>query len=132
MGYTARHHTFFEMLGNFSFGDYFKDQAIEFGWDLLTNGYGFDPEKLHVSVYKDDDEAYNIWRDKIGVPQERISRLGEEDNFWAMGDTGPCGPCSEIHIDRGKEPTAAMKPDCAAGVRVRPVSGDLEPGLHAV
>ncbi len=114
VGYTARHHTFFEMLGNFSFGDYFKDQAIEFGWDLLTNGYGFDSEKLHVSVYKDDDEAYNIWKDKIGVPEDRISRLGEEDNFWAMGDTGPCGPCSEIHIDRGKE-FGCDDPNCAVG-----------------
>jgi len=114
VGYTARHHTFFEMLGNFSFGDYFKDQAIEFGWDLLTNGYGFDAEKLHVSVYKDDDEAFNIWRDKIGVPEERISRLGEEDNFWAMGDTGPCGPCSEIHIDRGQE-FGCDDPNCAVG-----------------
>ena len=114
VGYTARHHTFFEMLGNFSFGDYFKDQAIEFGWDLLTNGYGFDADKLHVSVYKDDDEAYDIWKDKIGVPEERISRLGDEDNFWAMGDTGPCGPCSEIHIDRGKE-FGCDDPNCAVG-----------------
>ncbi len=102
VGYTARHHTFFEMLGNFSFGDYFKDKAIEMGWDLLTNGYGFDKEKLHISVFHDDDEAYEIWRDKIGIPEERIVRLGEEDNFWSMGDTGPCGPCSEIHIDRGE------------------------------
>ncbi len=114
VGYTARHHTFFEMLGNFSFGDYFKDQAIEFGWDLLTNGYGFDKEKLYVSVYKDDDEAYAIWRDKIGVPEARISRLGEADNFWAMGDTGPCGPCSEIHIDRGPE-YGCEDPNCAVG-----------------
>ena len=92
VGYTARHHTFFEMLGNFSFGQYFKDQAIEFAWDLLTNGYGFDPEKLWVSVYLDDDEAYNIWRDKVGVPEHRIVRLGEKDNFWSMGDTGPLRP----------------------------------------
>jgi alanyl-tRNA synthetase len=114
VGYTARHHTFFEMLGNFSFGDYFKDQAIEMGWDLLTNGYGFDKEKLHVSVYLDDDEAYNIWRDKIGIPENRISRLGEADNFWSMGDTGPCGPCSEIHIDRGEGFGCGGK-DCAVG-----------------
>ncbi|MEH0020736.1 MAG: alanine--tRNA ligase [Desulfobacter sp.] len=114
VGYTARHHTFFEMLGNFSFGDYFKEEAIDFGWDLLTNGYGFDRKKLHVSVYKDDDEAYEIWRDKMGVPEERISRLGEEDNFWAMGDTGPCGPCSEIHIDRG-EAFGCDDPGCAVG-----------------
>ncbi len=92
VGYTARHHTFFEMLGNFSFGDYFKEKAIAMAWDLLTNGYGFDSEKLYVSVYKDDDEAFNIWRDQIGVPEEKIFRLGEKDNFWAMGDTGPCGP----------------------------------------
>ncbi len=114
VGYTARHHTFFEMLGNFSFGHYFKDKAIEFGWDLLTNGYGFDPEKLYVSVFLDDDEAYGIWRDNIGVPEDRIARLGEEDNFWAMGDTGPCGPCSEIHIDRG-EAFGCGRKDCAVG-----------------
>ncbi|MBG0780440.1 MAG: alanine--tRNA ligase, partial [Desulfotignum balticum] len=114
VGYTARHHTFFEMLGNFSFGDYFKEKAIAFGWDLLTNGYGFDPDKLYVSVYKDDDEAYAIWRDQVGVPENRISRLGDEDNFWAMGDTGPCGPCSEIHIDRG-EAYGCGNPECAVG-----------------
>ena len=114
VGYTARHHTFFEMLGNFSFGDYFKEKAIAFGWDLLTCGYGFDPDKLHVSVFQDDDEAYAIWRDQVGVPERRISRLGEEDNFWAMGDTGPCGPCSEIHIDRG-EAFGCGRPDCAVG-----------------
>ena len=114
VGYTARHHTFFEMLGNFSFGEYFKEQAIEFAWDLLTNGYGFDAEKLHVSVYKDDDEAYEIWNKQVGIPVERISRLGEADNFWAMGDTGPCGPCSEIHIDRGKE-FGCDDPNCAVG-----------------
>nr|WP_319491905.1 alanine--tRNA ligase [uncultured Desulfobacter sp.] len=114
VGYTARHHTFFEMLGNFSFGEYFKEKAIEFAWDLLTNGYGFDAEKLHVSVYKDDDEAYEIWNKQVGIPVERISRLGEADNFWAMGDTGPCGPCSEIHIDRGKE-FGCDDPNCAVG-----------------
>ncbi len=114
VGYTARHHTFFEMLGNFSFGDYFKAKAIAFGWDLLTNGYGFDKEKLWVSVFHEDDEAYNIWRDQVGVPEEKIVRLGEEDNFWSMGDTGPCGPCSEIHIDRGQEFGCDRK-DCAVG-----------------
>ena len=114
VGYTARHHTFFEMMGNFSFGDYFKEKAIAYGWDLLTNGYGFDPDKLHVSIYQDDDDAYAIWRDQVGVPEDRISRLGEEDNFWAMGDTGPCGPCSEIHIDRG-EAYGCGQPGCAVG-----------------
>ncbi|MCP4670759.1 MAG: alanine--tRNA ligase [Desulfobacula sp.] len=114
VGYTARHHTFFEMLGNFSFGDYFKEKAIDFGWDLLTNGYGFDKNKLWISVYNDDDEAYDIWKDQVGVPEKRIVRLGEEDNFWSMGDTGPCGPCSEIHIDRGVE-FGCDAQDCAVG-----------------
>ncbi len=114
VGYTARHHTFFEMLGNFSFGDYFKEKAIDFCWDLLTNGYGFDKEKLWVSVFHEDDEAYNIWRDQVGVPEQRIVRLGEEDNFWSMGDTGPCGPCSEVHIDRGVEFGCDDK-NCAVG-----------------
>ena len=114
VGYTARHHTFFEMLGNFSFGEYFKEKAVEFAWDLLINGYGFDASKLWVSVYLDDDEAYDLWRDKIGVPKNRIVRLGEEENFWSMGDTGPCGPCSEIHIDRGEE-FGCDRPDCAVG-----------------
>ncbi len=114
VGYTARHHTFFEMLGNFSFGDYFKERAIELAWDLLLNGYGLSPDDLWVSVYKDDDEAYNIWKNTMGVPEDRIARLGEKDNFWAMGDTGPCGPCSEIHIDRG-ERFGCGRPDCAVG-----------------
>lgn len=111
VGYTARHHTFFEMLGNFSFGDYFKERAIEFGWDLITNGYGLSTDKLYVSVYNDDDQAYDLWHRMIGIPQERIVRLGEEENFWAMGDTGPCGPCSEIHVDRG-EVHGCGQPDC--------------------
>ena len=114
VGYTPRHHTFFEMLGNFSFGDYFKEEAIEWGWDLLTGGYDLPGERLHVSVYKDDDEAYRIWEEKIGVPSDRIVRLGEEDNFWAMGDTGPCGPCSEIHIDQGPS-LGCGQPGCAPG-----------------
>ncbi|UCH22429.1 MAG: alanine--tRNA ligase [Deltaproteobacteria bacterium] len=112
VGYTARHHTFFEMLGNFSFGDYFKEKAIEYGWDLLTNGYGLPADKLWVSIYLDDDDAHEIWHRQIGVPLDRIKRFGEEDNFWAMGDTGPCGPCSEIHIDRG-ESFGCGKPDCS-------------------
>jgi alanyl-tRNA synthetase len=114
VGYTARHHTFFEMLGNFSFGDYFKEKAIEFGWDLLTNGYSFPEDKLWVSIYLDDDEADAIWQKNVGVPPERIVRFGEKDNFWAMGDTGPCGPCSEIHIDRGAA-HGCGKPDCKIG-----------------
>jgi alanyl-tRNA synthetase len=111
VGYTARHHTFFEMLGNFSFGQYFKEGAIEFAWDLLTNGYGLPEDKLWVSIYLDDDEAYELWHNKIGVPADRIVRLGEAENFWAMGDTGPCGPCSEIHIDRGGA-CDLNNPDC--------------------
>jgi alanyl-tRNA synthetase len=114
VGYTARHHTFFEMLGNFSFGDYFKEKAIDFGWDLLTKGYGLPEDKLWVSIYLDDDEAHDLWNRNIGVPENRILRFGEEDNFWAMGDTGPCGPCSEIHIDRGEE-FGCGKPDCDVG-----------------
>jgi len=114
VGYTARHHTFFEMLGNFSFGQYFKEKAIEFGWDLLTNGYGFDKDKLWVSIFLDDDEAFDLWQKVAGVPAERIVRLGEEDNFWSMGDTGPCGPCSEIHIDRGIE-FGCDNENCAVG-----------------
>ena len=114
VGYTARHHTFFEMLGNFSFGDYFKEKAIDFGWDLLTNGYGLPEDKLWVSIYLDDDEAHKLWNRNIGVPENRILRFGEEDNFWAMGDTGPCGPCSEIHMDRGEE-FGCGKPDCKVG-----------------
>ena len=114
VGYTARHHTFFEMLGNFSFGDYFKEKAIEYAWDLLINGYGLPSDKLWISVYLDDDEAYDIWHKSIGVPKNRIIRLGEKDNFWSMGDTGPCGPCSEILIDRGEQYTCD-RPDCRAG-----------------
>jgi alanyl-tRNA synthetase len=111
VGYTARHHTFFEMLGNFSFGDYFKEKAIEFAWDLLTNGYGLPTDKLYASVFREDDEAYDLWHRKMGIPVERMVRLGEEDNFWAMGDTGPCGPCSEIHLDRG-EAFGCGRPEC--------------------
>ena len=114
VGYTARHHTFFEMLGNFSFGDYFKEKAIKFAWDLLTNGYKLPVEKLWISVYLDDDEAFDIWHKTVGVSQDKIVRLGEEENFWSMGDTGPCGPCSEIHIDRG-ESFGCGKKDCKVG-----------------
>ncbi len=114
VGYTARHHTFFEMLGNFSFGDYFKKEAIGYSWELLVDGLGLSPEDLWVSVYLDDQEAFEIWRDHIGVKQERIVRLGEKDNFWSMGETGPCGPCSEILIDRGGA-MGCGSPDCMPG-----------------
>jgi alanyl-tRNA synthetase len=103
VGYTARHHTFFEMLGNFSFGDYFKREAIHFAWDFLIYTLGLDPERLWCTVYKDDDEAADIWLKDIGVAPERFARLGEASNFWSMGDTGPCGPCSEIFYDHGPE-----------------------------
>ncbi|WP_273266354.1 alanine--tRNA ligase [Flexistipes sinusarabici] len=101
VGRTARHHTFFEMLGNFSFGDYFKRGVINYAWEFLTEVLGLDKEKLYISVFHKDDEAFNIWKNEIGIPEERISKLGEKENFWSMGDTGPCGPCSEIHIDQG-------------------------------
>ena len=114
VGYTARHHTFFEMLGNFSFGDYFKKEAISWAWELLLEEYKLDKDKLYITIYKDDDEAHDIWEKLIGVPGSRITRLGEKDNFWAMGDTGPCGPCSEIHFDFG-ESSGCGNPDCAPG-----------------
>jgi len=103
VGYTARHHTFFEMLGNFSFGDYFKEDAIRFAWEFLTVNLKLPPEKLWVTVFQEDQEAENIWLNEIGVDPARFSRMGEKDNFWAMGDTGPCGPCSEIFYDHGDE-----------------------------
>ena len=103
VGYTARHHTFFEMLGNFSFGDYFKRDAIRFAWKLLTEEFGLPPEKLWVTIYEDDDEAEDLWFNDIGIDQTRFSRCGAKDNFWSMGDTGPCGPCSEIFYDHGPE-----------------------------
>ncbi len=101
VGYTARHHTFFEMLGNFSFGDYFKDIAIELAWDLVTREFGLDADRLWITVFHDDDEAHALWRKIAGLPEERIVRIATSDNFWAMGDTGPCGPCSEIFYDHG-------------------------------
>jgi len=102
VGYTARHHTFFEMLGNFSFGDYFKDRAIELAWDLLTKDFALPAEKLTVTVYADDDEAHGLWKKIAGLPDEKIIRIATADNFWSMGDTGPCGPCSEIFYDHGE------------------------------
>jgi alanyl-tRNA synthetase len=103
VGKTDFHHTFFEMLGNFSFGDYFKEKAITYAWELLTRHFHLPPARLWITVYQDDDEAFRIWQDGIGIPESRIIRLGDKDNFWQMGDTGPCGPCSEIHYDRGPE-----------------------------
>src|SRR5579864_2252961 len=110
VGYTARHHTFFEMLGNFSFGDYFKRDAILYSWELLTKVWALPPEKLWVTVYESDDEAYGFWAKDVGLPKERIVRIGDKsggqkyqsDNFWQMADTGPCGPCSEIFYDHGE------------------------------
>jgi len=113
VGHTSRHGTYFEMLGNFSFGDYFKEEVIPWAWEFLTENLQMDPEKLYPSVFMDDDEAFAIWRDKIGIPEERITRLGKEDNFWEHG-TGPCGPCSEIYFDRGVE-HGCGKPDCRPG-----------------
>jgi alanyl-tRNA synthetase len=141
VGKTARHHTFFEMLGNFSFGDYFKQSAIEFAWELITREFGLSPNVLWVSVYKDDEEAFRIWRDVIGIKEERILKLGEEDNFWAMGETGPCGPCTEIIVDRGESagcgrPTCGPTCDCDRYLEIwnlvfmefnRTPSGTLEP-----
>ncbi|WP_160717789.1 alanine--tRNA ligase, partial [Halodesulfovibrio sp. MK-HDV] len=113
VGRTARHHTFFEMLGNFSFGDYFKKDAIRFAWEFLTVELGLPTDKLFITIYSDDDEAKEIWMTEAGVPEEKIFRLGEKDNFWSMGDTGPCGPCTEIHIDQGEHMTCG--PDCGIG-----------------
>ena len=101
VGYTARHHTFFEMLGNFSFGDYFKALAIELAWKLIAKEFGLSKDRLWVTVYHDDDEAYDLWRRVARLPESRVVRIATSDNFWAMGDTGPCGPCSEIFFDHG-------------------------------
>ena len=113
VGRTARHHTFFEMLGNFSFGDYFKAEAIRLAWGFITEELKLPKDKLYVSIYKDDDEAGELWQSVAGVSPERIFRLGEKDNFWSMGDTGPCGPCSEIYVDQGAD--MACGPDCGIG-----------------
>ena len=130
VGYTARHHTFFEMLGNFSFGDYFKERAIELAWTLVTKEFGLDKERLLVTVYADDDHAFDLWKKIAGFPDHKIIRIGTSANFWQMGDTGPCGPCSEIFIDQGE--ALAGRPARQPGRRRRPVPRVLEPRLHAV
>jgi len=114
VGLTSRHHTFFEMLGNFSFGDYFKQEAIEMSWEFLTSKLNLPSEKIWISIYQDDDEAFSIWNKQIGVSDKKIVRMGEKDNYWAMGETGPCGPCSEIMIDQGEE-VGCGKPTCKVG-----------------
>ncbi len=118
VGRSRRHHTFFEMLGNFSFGDYFKIEAIQFAWELVTEVFGLEKEQLVTSVFREDDEAAQIWEKEIGLPADKVFRLDEDENFWAMGDTGPCGPCSEIHLDRGptgKCTSAVCDPTCECG-----------------
>ena len=136
VGYTARHHTFFEMLGNFSFGDYFKKDAIRFAWDFVTGTLKIDPKRLMVTVYQTDDEAYDLWHKMIGLPAEKIVRIGDNkpdggsDNFWQMGDTGPCGPCTEIFYDHG--PKVAGRAAGLARCRRRSLGRDLESRVHAV
>ena len=113
VGYTSRHGTFFEMLGSFSFGDYFKKESLTWGWEFITKVLKMPTDRLWATVYENDDDAYAIWRDVIGMPEERIVRLGKDDNFWEIG-TGPCGPCSEIYFDRG-EKYGCDNPDCKPG-----------------
>jgi alanyl-tRNA synthetase len=116
VGPSPRHHTFFEMLGNFSFGDYFKRDAIHFAWDCLTRVYGIDPHRLVATVFHDDEVAWQVWRDEIGLPMARIMRMGEKTNFWSMGDTGPCGPTSELHYDWGEAACTCGQPDCSVAL----------------
>ncbi|MGY8996372.1 MAG: alanine--tRNA ligase-related protein, partial [Alphaproteobacteria bacterium] len=103
VGYTTRHNTFFEMLGNFSFGDYFKEEAIELAWNLTTREFGLDPDKLLITVHSSDEDAATLWRKIAGLPDEKIIRIATSDNFWSAGDSGPCGPCTELFIDQGPE-----------------------------
>ena len=122
VGRTSLHHTFFEMLGNFSFGDYFKKEAIEYAWELCTKIYKLAEERLYITVHREDAEALELWRDRVGIPEERIFKLGEEENFWSMGDTGPCGPCSELHYDLGTSPAGhtdcSLECDCGRYVEI--------------
>src|ERR1700716_3831473 len=130
VGYTARHHTFFEMLGNFSFGDYFKDRAIELAWNLVVREFGLPRERLLVTVYSEDDEAAALWAKIAGLPESKIIRIPTSDNFWAMGDTGPCGPCSEIFFDHGEGiPGGAPRRPAAGG---GPLPAVWEPRLTQV
>ena len=130
VGYTARHHTFFEMLGNFSFGDYFKDRAIELAWNLITKEFGLPADRLTITVYADDDQAFDLWKKIAGLPDQRIIRIATSDNFWAMGDTGPCGPCSEIFYDHGDH-IPGGPPGSAEADGDRFIE-NLESRLHAV
>ena len=130
VGYTARHHTFFEMLGNFSFGDYFKHEAIRYAWDFVTGTLGLPPERLWVTVFEEDDGAADIWLDEIGVERKRFARMGASSNFWAMGETGPCGPCTEIFYDHG--PGHPGRSAGLIGGGRRSLRRDLEPRVHAV
>ena len=130
VGYTARHHTFFEMLGNFSFGDYFKDAAIPYAWELVTSDYGLPKDRLLVTVFSEDDDAAAIWKKVAGLPDDRIIRIPTSDNFWRMGDTGPCGPCSR-NLLRPRRPHP-RRPARQPGRGRRPLHRNLEPGVHAV
>ena len=131
VGYTRRHHTFFEMLGNFSFGDYFKAEAIDFAWELITRDWALPKDKLYVTVFREDDEAARLWTEVAGVPPSRIFRMDEKDNFWQMGETGPCGPCSEIHYDLGLEAAELLVVDPAACVVFEDSAPGVEAGLNA-